>query len=386
MAQPLQTRLRLLFTGSGKDVTESLLPDLLSFSYDDKETNEADEISIMLKDPTGKWASRWKPDGGEVVKAYISAGTVEKRGRELYCGKFFVDSLRVSGAPRVFEMRAVSVPLNTPIRKKLKTKAWETSDLKSIATTIAGEAGVMLFFDSQENPSYDRQDQSKESDLKFLSRLCEEDGLSIKVTDDRIVIFDQESYESKTPVKTLTLGVSNILSWDFESTQSETYKSCTVSYRDPKKKKEGSAGGRLFDKYGNKNDSGSSDAESGDKQLYDKFGNKVEAKKTNPAVMTWTEEDPDADENGQEYALKKRATSLAEAKRLAKAKLRQLNLRRVTGSMTVVGDVSLVAGVVIAVKGFGSFDGNFIIEQATHSVSSSGYTTALRLRRVNNNY
>lgn len=386
MSLPLQTRLRLLFTGAGKDVTESLLPDLLSFSYDDKETNEADEISITLKDPTGKWASKWKPDGGEVVKAYIAQGTTARREAQLYCGKFFVDSLRVSGSPRVFEMRAVSIPLNKPIRKKLNTKAWEKKTLKGIASEIANAAGVKLLFDSDEDPSYDRQDQSKESDLKFLSRLCEESGLSLKLTDDKIVIFDQESYEAKASVKTLTLGKSDILSWDFESAQSETYKSCTVSYRDPKQKKKGSAGGQLFDKFGNKNEKAVATAGTGSKQLYDKFGNKVDAKKTNPAVMTYTYVDPDADENGQEYALKKRATSLADAKRLAKAKLRQLNLRRVTGSMTVIGDVTLVAGVVITCKGFGSFDGRFIIEQATHEVGTGGYTTGLTLRRVNNNY
>lgn len=365
MTQALQTRLRLLFSSSEKDVTASLMPDLLSFSYDDKETNEADEISITLKDPTGKWASKWKPDGGEVVKAFIANGTTMHKGRELYCGKFFVDTLRVSGAPRVFELRAISVPLNKPIRKKLKTKAWEKQSLKSIASEIAKQAGVKLLFDSAENPSYDRQDQSKESDLKFLSRLCEEAGLSLKLTNDRIVVFDQRSYEKKSSVKTLTLGTSNILSWDFESAQSDTYKSCTVSYRDPKKKKKGEAGGYNIDKA---------------------WANRKKDKKTNSAVMTYTYVDPNADENGQEYALKKRATSIDEAKRLAKAKLRQLNMRRVTGSMTLIGDVTLVAGVVITVKGFGSFDGAFIVAQATHDVGTGGYTTTLALRRVNNNY
>ncbi len=78
MAQPRQTRLRLLFTESNKDVSQDIMPDLLSFSYDDKETNEADEISLSLKDPTGKWAGTWKPDGGESVRAYIMNGSTEK--------------------------------------------------------------------------------------------------------------------------------------------------------------------------------------------------------------------------------------------------------------------------------------------------------------------
>lgn len=363
VVEPIQTRVKLSFMPEGRDVTESLIPDLLSFTYTDNETNEADEISILLKDPTGKWASSWKPDAGEVVGASIVMGTVSTNIRNIYCGRFYVDTMRVSGSPRTFEMRAVSIPLNKPIRRKLKTRAWEKKSLKGIAELIAKEADIKLLFDSAENPDYDRQDQKRESDLKFLSRLCEEAGLSLKLTDEQIVIFDQASYEKQKAIKTLTLGVSNILSWDFESAQSETYKSCTVTYRDPKQKKKGSAASFNMDL------------------------ERVTTKKTtNPAVLTYTYVDPLVDENGQEFAVKKRAKSVAEAERLAKAQLRKLNARRVTGSMTVVGDVSLLAGVVIAIKGFGSFDGNFIIEQAKHSMTTSGYTTAINLRRVNNHY
>ena len=377
MSGPIQTYLRLLFTEAGTSVTQDILPDLLSFSYDDKETNEADEISLTLKDPTGKWASKWKPDGGEVVRAYVASGTVDgKKGRELFCGKFFVDSLRTSGSPRVFEMRAVSIPLNTPIRRKMVTKAWEKKTLKGIAQEIATAAKVKLLFDSQDNPSYGRQDQKAESNLRFLSRLCEDAGLSIKVTDSQIVIFDQAFYEKKKPVKTLKLGVSDILSWDFESQQSETYKTCTVSWRDPKKKQKGSSGGFNMDL---------EKGDGGDDPEYDMDLQKVK-KKVNVAVNTYTYTDPDVEDNGQEYQVKKRAASLDEAKRIAKATLRKLNLRSVTGSLSLVGDTSLVAGVVVELKGFGSFDGRFYIESASHSVSTSGYVTSISVRRVNSNY
>ena len=362
--EPIQTRVKLSYMSTGSGDFESLIPDMLSFTYDDKETNEADEISFVLKDPTGKWADSLTPHAGAAVGASIVMGTVSTNTRNIYCGKFYIDTMRVSGSPRTFEVRAVSIPLNKPIRRRLKSKAWEKTTLKAIAQAVAKDAGVKLIFDSKENPSFDRQDQKRESDLKFLSRLCEEAGLSLKVTDEQVVIFDQMSYETKTPVKTLTLGESPILSWSFEAQQSETYKSCTVSYRDPKQKSASSAGGFYM-----------TEAE---KEAY--------KKSKNAAVMTYTYVDPLADENGQEYALKKRATSVAEAERLAKAQLRKLNARRLTGSITCVGDVALLAGAVIECKGFGSFDGNFIIEQATHSVSGSGYTTSINLRRVNSSF
>lgn len=363
MGQPIQTQLKVLFTNEDKDISEYLAADLLAFTYDDKETNEADELTITLKDPTGKWAGSWTPKGGERITASILNGNIYKQHKELYCGRFYVDTLTASGSPRIFEIKAVSVPLNTPIRKKIKSKAWEKTNLKAIATAIASDNKIKLLYDANENPAFDRQDQQRESDLRFIGRLCEEAGLSLKVTNGQLVIFDQSYYESKKPVKTLTLGKSDILTWTFEQAQSETYKSVKVTYRNPKAKKKDSAGGYKIDSHG-----------------------RLEKKSKNPAVMEYVYTDPDADENGQEYALKKRATSINDAKRLAKAKLRQLNLRAVTGEITVIGDVSLVAGVVIAIKGFGSFDGNFYIETASHQVGTGGYTTALSIRRVNNKY
>ena len=363
--QTLQTRLKVLYGDNETDITTSLMPDLLSLSYTDNETNTADEVSIILKDEKGKWAGTWKPEGGDTVKVTIISGTILAPKKTLNCGTFYVDTLSVSGSPRVFEIRAVSIPLNTPIRKRIRSKSWEKVTLKDIAQTIAKDNKLSLLFDTKENPSYDRQDQQRESDLKFLGRLSEEAGLSLKVTGTKLVVFDQSYYEKKDPIATIKLGVDNILSWNFEQAQSETYKSVNVTYRNPKLKKKDSAGGERL------NDPGKTEKKN---------------KTKNPAVLTYIYTDPDADEDGQEYMLKKRASSVEEAKRLARAKLRQLNLKSVTGSITLIGNTRMVAGAVVKIVGFGSFDGNFYIESADHEVSSSGYTTTINIRRVNTKY
>lgn len=89
MANPRQTSLRLLFTKSGTDVTEDVVPDLLSFTYEDQETGRADGIRLLLKDETGRWAGSWKPQGGEIVDAYLAAGDVTGQEREeIFCGRF----------------------------------------------------------------------------------------------------------------------------------------------------------------------------------------------------------------------------------------------------------------------------------------------------------
>lgn len=351
-SQPLQTRLKLLFGARGIDVTKDITPDLLSFQYADKESNEADELNIVLKDETGKWAKSWSPDGGERIKASITQGTIAKKGATLNCGTFFVDKLSTSGGSgRTLTISAVSIPLNKPIRREKKSKAWENFSLQEIAQKIADTAGLKLLWDVEKSVEYDRQDQSTESDLTFLSRLCSEAGLSLKITDEQLVIFDQLSYEKKSPIKTLNIDGGAVISWSFEKSQSETYKSVTVSYRDPSK------------------------------PLYNS-----DLEKVSKGLNTYTAKDEEADENAQEYTLKKRAKSLNEAKRIAENKLRELNRRSIVGTMKVIGDVEIIAGVVVRIVGVGSFDGNFIVESASHDYGTSGYTTDLTLRRVNNRY
>lgn len=49
-------------------------------------------------------------------------------------------------------------------------------------------------------------------------------------------------------------------------------------------------------------------------------------------------------------------------------------------NITTVGDFDLMAGNTVALKNFGHFDGNYLIEKATHTLSN-GYETKIELRR-----
>ena len=80
-----------------------------------------------------------------------------------------------------------------------------------------------------------------------------------------------------------------------------------------------------------------------------------------------------------------RVTSAAEAKELAKKRLRQKNKGEVKAEFTLVGNVGLVAGLTVQVEGYGLFDGKYIIESATHN-PTGGYTVGLKLRRVLEGY
>ena len=362
------------------DITREINSDLLSFSYEDNCSDECDSVSITLKDDEGKWAGTWSPDRGAKVKCMLSTN----QGATLQTGLMIINSLSAQGAPRTFDMQAISVPLENTARKTVKTRNFENLDLQAIAGTIASDNKLKLFFDSEENPTYDRIDQKDETDLKFLERLCKEAGLSLKVNSEQLIMFEQKSYEKKEPIATYILGLSNILRWSFNAQQAERYRACQVKWRDHKKKGKDAPPPQTRSAFRSAPD------EQKEKVDLSWEHNPQEVKKGKTALkaeyIDYTYTDETVDPSGQVYVLKKRCTSFAEAQKLAKAKLRQLNARHLTGSLSLIGDLLMCAGSVIKILGFGSFDGNFIIEKATHTMSSSGYVTSIDVRRVNNEY
>lgn len=73
------------------------------------------------------------------------------------------------------------------------------------------------------------------------------------------------------------------------------------------------------------------------------------------------------------------------AKHLAKNRLRKANKEENKASLDLFGDPRLVAGVTVTLKNFGSFDGKWIIEKASHKVSK-GYGMQVEIRRCLNGY
>lgn len=66
-------------------------------------------------------------------------------------------------------------------------------------------------YEAARNPTYKRKEQTKKSDITFLSELCHDEGISLKCTDGQIVLFDQSVYEALPPVATIKKNGGRIL-------------------------------------------------------------------------------------------------------------------------------------------------------------------------------
>jgi len=173
---------------------------------------------------------------GNILRVVLEAESWTTPGKtdRLDCGSFEIDTVDFSDPPPVVSIKATAVPLTKNIRSQPKNYAWDEITIKDMATKIASTADMELTYDADYNPTLDRADQRQMADLAFLRQIAIDNGLALKVTDNKIIIFEEEKYEKKEAVMTFTRGDSRILSARFSQDTSQCVKSSTVRYKDPK--------------------------------------------------------------------------------------------------------------------------------------------------------
>lgn len=220
---------------NSKDISKDIAPYLLSFEYTDNESHKADSINITLEDKNQLWIQPWLPTKGDIIIASIITTDWHKSGESisLPCGTFQVDEVELSGPPSVVQIKGVSIPITSTIRSEIKTRAWERINLQAIAGDIAAVSNLALMYESATNPQYLRVDQIETSDLAFLQTLCEKAAQSLKVTSDKIVIFDERTYEANPAVRDIDRLGGDVIHYSFKSKTAGTAKTAKVSYSDP---------------------------------------------------------------------------------------------------------------------------------------------------------
>ena len=265
------------------------------------------------------------------------ASAANGKDRVLDCGVFEIDSLDASGPPSRVSIKATSLPHASTVRVVKKNKAWENIKLSAIANEIANKNGMTCMFLSSYDPLYGRREQIQLSDILFLQGLCNNAGISIKVTDSTIVLFDESEFEKKAAVREITKGKADVKTYRFSTSLNDTkYSKCRVSYTNP----------------------------------------------TTRETIEYTYTPREADADGVLLEINEKVSNREEARQLAMKRLRQKNKGEYQAEFTLVGDTGLVAGVTVLVSGFGVFDGKYIIQKSVFNVTNSGFTTQVSLHRA----
>lgn len=337
----------------GTDISEDLAPCLKSISFTDNMSGYADDLTIRLEDRSGLWESDWFPDRGATLDvSYVTLNWKDLADglQIMVAGLFAIDAIEGSAPPREIELKATSIPESNELRGVDRTRSWEKAELKTIANDVATGAGLSLVYDSEENPTLDRAEQTEQSDLSFLLKLCEDNGLALKITNEQVVIFNETDYEQVEPAATIVKPgtiyevqegmeyVQNITGYRMHAVTRDIYKACHVK---------------------------NSDSDTGET---------IEATFADPGKT-----------EGKTLEVKEQVKTVSEAEKLAKKRLREKNKDEWTMSVDMPGDFRMLAATTVNVLGFGKFDGKYIITSAKHQISG-GYTTSVEMRRCLNGY
>lgn len=236
----LARRSKLLMWFDGVNISDDIAPYFLTATYTDNDDGVSDDLQVTLQDRDKIWMKSWLNEmvnaaAGDALKIrakiwinYWNGYDVEEF---LDCGEFELDSVSLSGPPNTVTIKACSLPFTSQIRQTKKSKAWENYSLSAILAEIAGANGMGYFFDTPNDPFYDRVEQSKTSDITFLQRLCTNAGLNIKATKGKLVIYDQSDYEQRPIVIEADYRDTSFTKWKLDTKTADTkYASCRVSY------------------------------------------------------------------------------------------------------------------------------------------------------------
>lgn len=354
----LGRRAWLQVTYDNKDISEALTEYLISASYTDNLSGQVDDVSLTLEDKAGLWQSDWMPTKGAALDVtlctYNWIGLYDGEA-DVHLGRFEVDEIELSSAPDVVTIKAVAITVSddSTLRSTMRSKTWENISVWKAANDIAWENGMKLYWDCDDNPNIDRLEQNDESDLDVLKKICDDTGFALKVTTDTIIVFDEAKYEAADSVIEIyhpdTLKIIDITDTADDNTPERILHSTGYSFTS-----------KIRDVY---------------RKCHVKY-----AQDKDKSVIESTFVDPNK-EDGATLEIHQQVSTQAEADRLAKKKLREKNSEECTGSFSSEGHPFLCAGETVEMVGFGAFSGKYIITQAKHDLSSSGYTTSINVRR-----
>lgn len=332
-------RLVFFIRYEGRDITADISRDFIRLVYQDKRSGEADELEIVLENSHGRWTHGWYPEKGDrIVASFGYAGEAM-----LPCGTFEVDECELSGPPDEVSIKAIASGITRAVRTR-QTRAYNGQTLTSVARQVAQRNGLNLVGDP-EPVRLERLTQNQETDLGFLKRIAEQYGHMVSVRGEQLFVAPLSAVDDRDAVLTISQR-QQLKSYRIRDKTNATYKSVSVTYLDPKTRK-------LVE---HTEQAKTTKRKRGDKVIEDK---------------------------ADTLKLNTRAESKQQAVAMAKAALRNKNLKAVEGEFALVGDPRLLSGNTLNIACLGKLDGDYLLSEARHNITrSSGWDVSVTGQRL----
>lgn len=322
---------------NGKNVSTKLADYLESVSCEDVASGSSDSIDITLQNIDMKWMNQWYPTKGDKISGTVTFQDWNKDGENLKldCGTFILDEVKFSGGPLKVSLGGVAIPANESFKVRKRTKTWKNVTIKNIANEIAKRYGLSLSY-SGPTITIASIEQSDKTDSAFLYDLCKKYGLSMKVFNNKIVIYDQTQQEKKAASATITRDSFIDDEWEYTDSIEGTYTGARISYKSGEDNEEIS--------------------------VY--LGLKAE-NAAGSRVLNITEVADDYDT----------------AYYMAAAQVNQSNEQATTISGKIWPNPKICAGICVTISGMGKANGKYFVDKSTVEVSDSRTTQSVELHK-----
>lgn len=212
-----------------KDVSNEIGAMVTSVDYTDHVTSKSDEISVTVANDDLRWIKGWFPNLGDTLEVHIGW-----EGEPLLkCGVFKLDKVDMSGTLDVVTLHGLAAGIGVPVRTA-QSRAFEATTLRDIADVIARELELELEGDIADI-SLGRVSMDQETTLAFLRRLAQEYGYAFSIRDKRLSFYELAALEKSPPV--MTIARKDLRpGYRVSAKVGGTYVACEAAFFDPETK------------------------------------------------------------------------------------------------------------------------------------------------------
>jgi phage protein D len=317
-------------TYQGLNITGDVTPMMTEITWTRKEQHFSDAMEVTLEDRDKRFQGPWFPVRGDVMTLQMGyAGEQTSQA-----ATFQIDELELKGPPDTFHLKCIATGITPSIRTH-RSQSYESKTLVQVATAVAASHGMTVVGAPQDvNVTWERLTQRHETDLNFLHRLAIAHNYDFSIRGSKLIFFSRTQLEQLPPI--LSIDRTQTKTFEFKVKTGRIYQSATVAYQNPQRKE------------------------------------LIGAQYIDPNAPT-----------GDDRYIVARCENAAQAKLKAQSALHDANMLEVTGRLALEGEPLLMAGVNIAISGFGQFSGTYLIRESKHKLErSSGYSTEIDLRRL----
>lgn len=319
-----------------KNITTALNPYLQNFEVVDNLEGQLDSMKITLLNKGNKFMQNgWSFSKGELLEFKIKTLNWESEfegEKEAGIGSFYVDEREYSKESA--EIKGISAPLQA--LDVVNTKTWENISLKRLGEEFAKKYNLKFMYICSRDIVLKNLTQEKETDLSYLNKIAQEEGMKLKITHNSLILFEESEFIKKDKVTTIDL--LKVIDFSLIDRSSDIYDSVEVSY---------------FDVISFSEKKVVLTAE----ELRGKTGGTM--KKTlkitkKPASMDL-----------KSYALKK---------------LEQMNKRQKEIEITTLGERSIYSGSVFEIINSGEYNGKYLVTQVTKTLP--GFISKIKAYKI----